>query len=302
MKKGCNFIASVLVILQIISLVCFSATALDVFDVNQECSLTLNYMYEKKPLTGADFDIYRVADISTDKTMTLVDNFKNSGVQLNGLDNEGFTKAAKLLKDSIGKTKPDYTLKTDSTGSAVADNLQVGVYLIIGKPIKMYNYTHYTMPQLVILPYENAVENSWDYAVTLNVKSVPVGTEEIPVDLTVVKKWNDKGYEEKRPTKITVHLLLNGEKYDTVTLSGKTDWQYKWTNLSPLGKWTVTEEVPANYVLEITQTKTGFELLNSRKDIEQTGQLWWPVPLLLLAGGAMIALGVILRRGKNDEA
>ena len=93
-------------------------------------------------------------------------------------------------------------------------------------------------------------------------------------------------------------MLLNGEKYDTVTLSGKTDWQYKWTNLSPLGKWTVTEEVPANYVLEITQTKTGFELLNSRKDIEQTGQLWWPVPILFAVGAILLTLGFLGKKSR----
>ena len=302
MKKSCKFVAYVLAVLQIISLACISATALEAFDVNKECSLTVSYMYEKQPIVGASFDMYKVADISTDKIITLVDEFKNCGVQLNGLDNEGFNEAAKALEEAIGNTKPICTIQTDSNGSAVADELFSGVYLIIGKPIDMYNYTHYTMPQLVILPYENTVENQWDYAVTLNVKSVPVSIDEEPLELTVVKKWNDKGYEEMRPTEITVHLLLNGEKHETVKLSEKNKWQYKWTDLSPIGKWTVTEEVPANYVLETTQTETGFELLNSRKDIEQTGQLWWPVPILLVAGGAMILLGVTLRRSRNNEA
>ncbi len=300
MKNSCKFVACLLVVLQVISFACITATALDEFDVTKECSLTISYMYEEKPIAGASFDVFRVADVSTDKTITLVDEFKNSGVQLNGLDNEGFSDVAKVLEEKIGNAKPVNTLKTDSEGSAVASKLKAGVYLIIGKPIDMYNYTHYTMPQLVVLPYENTIENCWDYAVTLNVKSVPVSVEEEPVDLTVVKKWNDKGYEDKRPTEITVHLLLNGEKHDTVTLSEKNKWQYKWTELSPIGKWTVTEEVPANYVLEITETETGFELLNSRKDIEQTGQLWWPVPVLLIGGGAILILGVMLRRGKND--
>lgn len=302
MKNSCKFVAGILVMLQMISLMCLSATALEAVDINKECSLTLKYMHEQKPLTGASFNLYRVADIAADKTITLTDSFKNSGVQLNGLDNATFAEAAKALEKSIGEAEPDSTIKTDSTGSAVADKLQTGVYLIIGKPIEMYNYTHYAMPQLVILPYENTVEDSWDYAVTVNVKSVKVSIDEEPVDLTVVKKWNDKGYEDKRPTEITVHLLLNGEKHDTVTLSEKNNWQYKWEELSPLGKWTVAEEVPANYVLEITETETGYQLLNSRKDIEQTGQLWWPVPVLLVAGCVMIASGMTIRRGKNNEA
>ena len=302
MRRSCKFVAYVLVVFQIISFTCISATALGDFDINKSCNLTISYMYEDKPIVGASFDVFRIADITTDKTITLVDDFKNSGVELNGLDNKEFSDAAKILEGKIGNAKPINTLKTDSEGNAVTSELLAGVYLIIGKPVDMYNFTHYTMPQLVILPYENTLENCWDYAVTLNVKSVPSGIEEEPLELTVVKRWDDKGYEEMRPTEITVHLLLNGEKYETVKLSEKNKWQYKWTDLSPIGKWTVTEEVPANYVLEITETETGFELRNSRKDIEQTGQLWWPVPILLVAGGAMILLGVTLRRSRNNEA
>jgi len=35
--------------------------------------------------------------------------------------------------------------------------------------------------------------------------------------------------------------------------------------------------------------------------LPQTGQLWWPVPLLLAGGLALIAAGLIRRRGISNE-
>lgn len=38
-------------------------------------------------------------------------------------------------------------------------------------------------------------------------------------------------------------------------------------------------------------------------NLPQTGQLWWPVPLLAMAGIMLVMLGIIWnRRGRSDEA
>ena len=36
--------------------------------------------------------------------------------------------------------------------------------------------------------------------------------------------------------------------------------------------------------------------------LPQTGQLWWPVPLLAVAGMALVMLGLIVNRRNSDEA
>lgn len=37
-------------------------------------------------------------------------------------------------------------------------------------------------------------------------------------------------------------------------------------------------------------------------NLPQTGQLWWPVPLLAVAGMALVMLGLIVNRRNSDEA
>jgi len=35
--------------------------------------------------------------------------------------------------------------------------------------------------------------------------------------------------------------------------------------------------------------------------LPQTGQLWWPIPILLTAGLVLVLFGVMLRRGDDYE-
>lgn len=45
-----------------------------------------------------------------------------------------------------------------------------------------------------------------------------------PMTRTVVKVWDDKGYENHRPKSVQVTLLQNGTAYETKTLSEANGW------------------------------------------------------------------------------
>lgn len=47
----------------------------------------------------------------------------------------------------------------------------------------------------------------------------------------MIKRWDDAGYEQKRPDTITVTLLKDGTVYDTRTISCTDSWQYTWSGL-----------------------------------------------------------------------
>ncbi|MFR1991010.1 MAG: Cna B-type domain-containing protein [Oscillospiraceae bacterium] len=47
----------------------------------------------------------------------------------------------------------------------------------------------------------------------------------------MIKRWDDAGYEQKRPDTITVTLLKDGTVYDTRTISRMDSWQYTWSGL-----------------------------------------------------------------------
>ena len=80
-------------------------------------------------------------------------------------------------------------------------------------------------------------------------------------EVTVKKVWDDaKNQDGLRPTTITVHILANGEKVQTATLSGEGEtWSHTFTNL-PVYKngqkiiYTVTEDKVVNYTATIDGT------------------------------------------------
>ena len=73
--------------------------------------------------------------------------------------------------------------------------------------------------------------------------------------VNVGKAWNDNNNVAKRPDSITINLLANGEKIDSVKLNAKNNWQADFTDLDEYknGKkiiYTVTEEDVKGFVLE----------------------------------------------------
>lgn len=95
-----------------------------------------------------------------------------------------------------------------------------------------------------------------DGKATITNKRTPETTE-----VTVKKVWDDaKNQDGLRPTTITVHLLANGEKVQTATVSGEGEtWSHTFTDL-PVYKngqkiiYTVTEDTVANYTATIDGT------------------------------------------------
>lgn len=95
-----------------------------------------------------------------------------------------------------------------------------------------------------------------DGKATITNKRTPETTE-----VTVKKVWDDaKNQDGLRPASITVHLLANGEKVQTATVSGEGEtWSHTFSNLPVYKKgqkiiYTVTEDTVANYTATIDGT------------------------------------------------
>lgn len=129
--------------------------------------------------------------------------------------------------------------------------------------------------------------------------------EEKPVceSISVKKLWSD-GDSPTRPTSVEVELLKNSTVFDTVTLNAENDWFYTWTGLDPDASWGVREaEIPEGYSASYSVENSSVTITNTAKTLIQTGQLNWPIPVLLCSGGALLAAGiaVTLRRRKIHE-
>ena len=129
------------------------------------------------------------------------------------------------------------------------------------------------------------------------------------VTRTVLKRWNDAGYEQKRPDSVSVTLLKDGAVYDTKTLTRADGWQNTCRDLpryNPDGSeivWTVTERPVPGYTANVQQSGSTFILTNTldRQKLPQTGLLWWPVPVLAAAGLLLLIFGALSKRKNGHE-
>lgn len=196
------------------------AHAATAIDVNARASLELSLAPDGSPAQGAQFSLYRVADVSLACEFTPTSAFAGYDLSFEDTTAETWTSMAQSLAElvSSGTPLPDAKAATNAQGTASFADLPVGLYLVTGEPTRVGSSDVVPAPFMVCLPSLSSADE-WLYDVTADVK-----------------------YQVIPDTPVTP---------DT-----------------PKGK------------------------------LPQTGQLWWPVPVLLLAGAALAAFGATrLRRG-----
>ncbi|MGN0664614.1 MAG: Cna B-type domain-containing protein [Negativibacillus sp.] len=146
-------------------------------------------------------------------------------------------------------------------------------------------------------------EIDWQFSVEkLNYSHETDDKDDETYKVTVKKVWKD-GNSASRPESIKVRLTRNGKTYDTVTLSADNNWRYTWRDLTKASGWEVEEvNVPKGYKVSYDSVGRVFTITNTG-NLEQTGQLNWPIPLLAGIGLALIAGGAtLLRKGRKNNA
>lgn len=215
-------------------------------------------------------------------TVTVVKNWDDDGFEADRPD----TIAVELYKDG---TLYDTVYLSAATGWKYQwENLPMGNYTVVEKTVP----AHYTA----------TVTNNGNTFVITNTHDIP--KNETPVERSVLKLWkNDDEHLKDRPTSVQAALLKDGEIYEIVTLSEDNGWSYHWTELEAGHDWTIVEYTQLDkYTCTIARDGDTFILVNQYSDIPQTGQTWWPVPILLCGGLVCLVVGMIRRRRSYDEA
>ena len=218
--------------------------------------------------------------------------------------------------------------------------LNRGLYLVLGQTTELQEdgRTQIYEPQtaLIALPEDSkeTSEGTDPYQVTAVLKfeknDKPGNPEETKIH--VLKVWK-QDQEKERPDSIVVELLQtdaegNTTVVDRQTLTKENQWSYTWKNLSTLMRWSVSEaEVPKGYTVAVTREGNTVVLTNTAKKpgksdgevnppskrttgkttdktsdkLPQTGQLWWPVLVLLFAGAICLLAGRVLRDRKEEK-
>lgn len=282
-------------------------------DLNHSHSLTVTAVYGQKPISGMQFDAYFISRVDECGELTVIDRYLDyqDDLDIRGKDDESWQTMAQILAREIlldKELKPSRSTVTGRDGAAVFPDMSMGLYLILGSTIETDGYVYSTSPFFVMLPENDLSSNTWNYDVVANAKP---GQEPIREDYTVIKVWKDDCHKDQRPQSITISLICDGEVYSTITLPHSGAWSYTWEDLETNHQWTVTEEKEDGYQEpDIQQNGSAFIITNTcdkptqpdEPTLPQTGQLWWPVPVLIAAGLFLIVIGLFRRRGISDEA
>ena len=228
--------------------------------VNGVYSITVNFVVNSQPVTQSEFSIWKVGKHTNSGWVS-----EDYVYQYHVLEGSGewSEKASTLLsylqRDEI---KPYFQDSTDDQGQIRFDNLERGIYLMSGETSVQGSTTYTPTPSLIVVP---RLEGESDVAVSVKYEShnsPSTGT----IKRSVFKVWNDAGNAENRPHAVTVDLLCNGERYDTVTLTAEKFWRHTWYDL-PAGKvWAVVERELEDYTVVVERKGITFVITNTWQD------------------------------------
>lgn len=295
--------------LPIISVLFAVLFSLSTAAADSSVSLTVHFHKDSVKVSGFPFSVYKIAE-KTDSTLTFTEDFAPLKTKVTGLsqietaDSEAMMNIAFTLKDFVSPFTPAASGKTDTKGELIFDNMSPGVYLFIGQDTTLGDKIYSAAPFIVI----TAKSGNRDILIEpkASVSDIP---QKETVTVSAIKIWDDKGSESNRPKEITAVLLQNGEKFAEVKLSGENNWRCTWENLDADCEWSVTEKTVEGYSLTAAQSGSAYVLTNkiiipkepdppvNPPILPQTGLLWWPVPILFLAGAVLLIAGLVCRRG-----
>lgn len=298
-------------------LLCIVATfllPLNVFAANQG-SIHVRFQHENTPISGAVFNAYRVSDMSDDGEYTITKSFSEYPIFWDDFmkdKDEGqlaVTLSSFVSRDNISA---DAVSQTDANGDAYFNELQPGVYLVIGETVTVNKDMYFVQPAMVNVPtWTNGTEA--EYNVTIEPK---YEHRVLADDITrkALKIWKNDS-KENRPSEITVQLLKNGKVYDEKVLNEKNNWRYTWDELDPAYNWQILEkDVPDGYKVSTNQDGITYTITNTYENpsadnakqktdskLPKTGMLWWPVAVMLAIGMALCVAGVVLRKRTSES-
>lgn len=286
-------------------LTALSALALPVHAAGGE-TVTLSYCIEgdgngQVPMSDVEFTIYRVGEIGEDGKIIPLTAFQDYVPESADSSAQVWSDAAEKLEEDLTANKlttvqPAATAQTNSSGAARFENLEQGVYFARSTKVQNGRYVYTTLP-IFFSTFSQTI-------------AIKYSRQLLHEDLKIVKVWKDSCHPSRRPKSITIRLMRDGVKYSEITLPQKGKWEYTWKDLETRYQWTVEEDPITGYKKPEIRYENGLITVtnacnrpasHTNTTLVQTGQLWWPVPILLAVGLLMVIVGLIRRRGDSDE-
>ena len=284
-KTVCTLLLSILVIIGT-SMPCYAATESGKISVLLE---------DKNKIDGTTVHICKIADMDSTGYYPS-DSFKDSGISISGIMNTPTESTAMDVADYIQDNNIKSITAVTENGKATFSELDLGIWLVFCDKDSKYTFN----PYFVFLPCES--QGKLHYEIT----SSPKVEDSQPnvINIYVIKKWDDKNnVAKKRPETVTVELLDGEKVISSAVLSEQNGWAHTFTDMYKEGHYSVKEKAVENYTAQYSgDASNGFIVTNSYNGakLPQTGQLWWPIVIISVAGIAFILLGIIELGARKD--
>lgn len=281
-----------------------SALAFDRVDLTHPLTFTIQAddNADDAHLPGVTFKLYQVADMDEDARFTLKAPYSQLNIDINAMKNAAdWAAASEAMKALTTDITPTAEGTTDADGRVVFTDLTPGLYLVSGVPTIIGTWAYSFQSFLTAIPTRD-MEEVWQYDVLSTIK---LERSEATINLECLKIWEDDNRGTNRPTEIEVHLLQDGIQIDAVRLNAENNWHHIFCDLPADHEYSLREVLDGNsgyepqysivngvYVITNYQTATA----TPTPSIPETGQLWWPVPLLAGSGMILFVIGWILHR------
>ena len=298
-------------------------------------SVCLEHTYtadgKTRGLPNVEVRLYLVADLDEQGSFRATEQFQSFAQQLaERPSREQWIELSPELRNWVQtKAIPATVLqRTDAQGSLRLEGLAPGLYLAsFGEGV------HPEQPAtrvgfqdaLIALPYQGEGNehmqdledpSQWDYDYSILPKSFEVAVVE-----RIQKIWKDEQDAKKlrpRDLRVTVQYEDGVEQELVLTAEGGWILEFSPASLAPV-KEIREPQLPAGYVYRgFTVTGSTVQLTNElsgqsspepttppspggKPGLPQTGQLWWPVPLLLVSGAVLILLGLWRQRNRKNR-
>ena len=242
---------------------------------------------DKNPINDFNVNICRIAELNNTGYYPTPD-FENSKISISSIINAPDEIAAKSLYDYIKANNIVALSESTKDGKAYFNNLGIGIWLVYGDADSKYSFN----PYIIFLPYQSGGKLYYEVNSSPKIEEIPQNK----VNLYVIKKWDDKNNAaKKRPDSITVELLNNSTVINSAELSEANGWAHTFTEVEKGGKYSVKEKSVSNYKATYSgDAENGFIITNTYagEKLPQTGQYWWPIIVIGIAGICFIVLGV----------
>ena len=288
----------------------FSVCAAVSLDKTGSIGISVLDSESKAPIGQSGVRLYRVATaraVGDGVSFAYTDEFKANGMVAGDLSDAYLPLHLAAYAEANALA---YTAKrADENGEVLFDNLPCGAYLVV--PAMMAEGYLCPSPFIVSVPTANA-EEGWNYHVQATPKTEKTEDSAEKTRLAVKKTWANT---KNPPAAVSVALLQDNTIVETVELNAQNNWYHKWEELDDGHAWSVAElAVPTDYAVSYSASQLTVSITNThtkpaddtsddeQDELVQTGQLNWPIPILLVAGLLFFGVGwALLNFSKKEE-